>query len=77
MCRFLLYSFSVLSYPVILLSASFPLPFSYYGYYTDFKKVYENADALKVEISILGSLIGSKNIESEFEELIIKYRKLQ
>jgi type II restriction enzyme len=44
-----------------------------YGYYTDFKKVYENADALKIEISILGSLIGSKNIESEFEELIIKY----
>ncbi len=44
-----------------------------YGYYTDFKKVYENADALKIEISILGSLIGSKNIESEFEELINKY----
>lgn len=44
-----------------------------YGYYTDFKKVYENADALKVEISILGSLIGSKNIESEFEDLLKKY----
>ena len=44
-----------------------------YEYYTDFKKVYENADALKVEISILGSLIGSKNIENEFEDLLEKY----
>lgn len=44
-----------------------------YGYYTDFNKVYENADKLKIEISILGSLIGSKNIESEFESLLEKY----
>lgn len=44
-----------------------------YSYYTDFQKVYENADTLKVEISILGSLIGSNSIENDFERLLEKY----
>lgn len=44
-----------------------------YGYYTDFAKVYENANELKVEISILSSLIGSKDIENDFENLLEKY----
>ena len=42
-------------------------------YYTDFKKVYENVQQIKVELNILNSLIGSKNIESDFENLIRKY----
>lgn len=44
-----------------------------YSYYTDFKKVYKNVDELKVELSILNSLIGSKNIQSDFENLLKKY----
>lgn len=44
-----------------------------YGYYTDFEKVYENAAKLKVEISILNSLVGSQNIESEFESVLQRY----
>ena len=44
-----------------------------YGYYTDFSKVYENAEKLKIEINILNALIGSKNIEAEFEEILLKY----
>ena len=41
-----------------------------YGYYIDFEKVYRNVDNIKVELNILNSLIGSKNIEQDFEELI-------
>ena len=44
-----------------------------YGYYADFEKVYENAERLKIEISILNSLVGSKNIEADFESVITKY----
>lgn len=29
-------------------------------YYTDFQKVYENVNKIKVELNILNSLIGSK-----------------
>lgn len=44
-----------------------------YGYYTDFNDVYEKAERIKVEINILNSLVGSKNIKSEFESLLKKY----
>ena len=44
-----------------------------YGYYTDFEKVYENAERLKIEISILNSLIGSKSVEEDFEIILKKY----
>ena len=44
-----------------------------YNYYTDFEKVYENAASLKVEINILNSLVGSKNVEKEFEDLLNRY----
>ena len=44
-----------------------------YGYYIDFKKVHKNVDAIKVELNILNSLIGSKNIEADFENLMRKY----
>lgn len=33
-----------------------------YEFYVNFKKVYENIDNIKVELNILNSLIGSKNI---------------
>lgn len=44
-----------------------------YSYYIDFEKVYRNVDAINVELNILNSLIGSKNIEVDFENLIKKY----
>ena len=44
-----------------------------YGYYIDFEKVHRNVDNIKVELNILNSLIGSKNIESDFEGLMGKY----
>mgnify|MGYP004570445173 CR=1 FL=1 len=44
-----------------------------YNYYTDFAKVYENAERLKIEINILNTLVGSQNIEDEFENIIRKY----
>ena len=44
-----------------------------YGYYIDFEKVHRNVDNIKVELNILNSLIGSKNIETDFENLMIKY----
>ena len=44
-----------------------------YGYYIDFEKVHRNVDNIKVELNILNSLIGSKNIENDFESLIKKY----
>ena len=44
-----------------------------YRYYTDFEKVYKNAENLKIEINLLNSLVGSKSIESDFDTLISKY----
>ena len=44
-----------------------------YRYYTDFEKVYENVERLKIEINILNSLVGSKDVESDFEIIISKY----
>lgn len=44
-----------------------------YGYYIDFDKVYRNVDGIKIELNILNSLIGSKNIEAEFEAIVKRY----
>ena len=44
-----------------------------YSYYVDFEKVYENVDSIKVELNILNSLIGSKNIKNDFEKILQKY----
>ena len=44
-----------------------------YGYYVDFNKVYGNVETIKVELNILNSLIGSKNIEADFEILLTDY----
>lgn len=44
-----------------------------YSYYVDFNTVYSNYEDIKIELNILNSLIGSKNIESDFEVLIQKY----
>ena len=44
-----------------------------YGYYIDFPKIHKNVDAIKVELNILNALVGSQNIEQEFDALIAKY----
>lgn len=48
-----------------------------YEYYTDFNKVYRNIDKLKVELNIMNSLIGSKNIEKDFDSLFNKYHEIR
>lgn len=53
--------------------SSFRYSIADFGYYIDFTKVYKNVDSIKIELNILNSLIGSKNIESDFEKLIAKY----
>lgn len=44
-----------------------------YNYYVDFEKVYDNIDSIKVELNILNSLIGSKNIEHDFKKIVSEY----
>lgn len=44
-----------------------------FNYYIDFNKVYNNVDSVKIELNILNTLIGSKNIETDFENLVKKY----
>lgn len=44
-----------------------------YSYYVDFNKVYRNVDSIKIELNILNSLIGSKNIKQDFEHILAKY----
>ena len=44
-----------------------------YKYYIDFDTIYKNAEEYKVELNILNSLIGSNNIEAEFEDIVSKY----
>ena len=47
-----------------------------YSYYADFPKIYANVEAIKVELNILNSLIGSKNIKSDFINLANKYPEI-
>ena len=53
--------------------SSFRYSIADFSYYIDFTKVYKNVDSIKIELNILNSLIGSKNIEADFENLIKKY----
>lgn len=42
-------------------------------YYTDFEKVYENVNDIKIPLCLLNSLIGSKNIKRDFLKLYEEY----
>lgn len=53
--------------------ATFRPSINTYSYYTDFKKVHEKVKGLKLEIHLLNSLIGSENIEEDFERLLRRY----
>lgn len=46
---------------------------SSYDYYINFDKVIKNAESIKIELNILNSLIGSDNVEKDFEELVTRY----
>lgn len=51
----------------------FKFSISGYKYYIDFEKVYRNVENIKIELNILNTLIGSKKIEKDFENIIEKY----
>jgi len=44
-----------------------------WNYYVDFEKVFKNTEKIKIELNILNSLIGSKNIENDFRKIIDSY----
>lgn len=46
---------------------------SYLIYYINFDKIVKNARINKIELNILNSLIGSDNVEKDFEELVTRY----
>lgn len=48
-----------------------------YEYYTDFNTVYKNIDKIKVELNIMNSLVGSKNVEKDFDNLFKKYPEIR
>lgn len=41
-----------------------------YKYYIDFETIYKKAEEHKIELNMMNSLIGSKNIEKDFEQLM-------
>ena len=47
-----------------------------YTYYVEFDTVYKNAESVKLELNMMNSLIGSKNIESDFKALLSKYPEI-
>lgn len=53
--------------------ANFRPSIANYEYYVDFKKVFCNVDELKIPLNILNSLIGSKDIESDFKKVATAY----
>lgn len=53
--------------------SNFRSSISSYDYYINFDKVIKNAESIKIELNILNSLIGSDNVEKDFEELVTRY----
>ena len=53
--------------------SKFRTSISTYDYYVDFEKVHKNVAEVKIELNILNSLIGSKNIKEDFVNLLKKY----
>lgn len=53
--------------------SNFKSSISSYDYYINFDKVIKNAESIKIELNILNSLIGSDNVEKDFEELVTRY----
>ena len=53
--------------------SSFKDSIAEYEYYTNFEKIYSNVEKVKIELNILNSLIGSKNIKNDFKEILRRY----
>ena len=53
--------------------SNFKKSISNYTYYIDFNKVNKNVEKVKIELNILNSLIGSKTIEEDFKNILLKY----
>ena len=53
--------------------SEFKSSISDYSYYINFDKVYRNVNSIKIELNILNSLISSKNIETDFMNILTKY----
>lgn len=53
--------------------ANFRQSIADYKYYVDFDKVYRNVNSIRIPLNILNSLIGSKNIEEEFKNILKQY----
>lgn len=53
--------------------ATFRTSIADYGYYIDFAKVHANVGAIKVKLNILNSLVGSHDIERDFEQIVTAY----
>ena len=51
----------------------FRVSISGYDYYVNYDKVVENVLKLRIELNILNSLIGSKNIKEEFADIVTRY----
>lgn len=56
--------------------ATFRNSIANYKYYIDFDKVYRNVDSIKIELNIMNSLIGSKNIKQDFKKLLKAYPEI-
>jgi len=48
-----------------------------WSFYSDFSKIAKNSFIIKVQLSILNSLLGEKNIESKFLELVRQYPEIR
>ena len=53
--------------------SKFRVSISGYDYYVNYDKVVENVLKLRIELNILNSLIGSKNIKEEFADIVTRY----
>lgn len=53
--------------------SKFRVSISGYDYYVNYDKVVENVLKLRIELNILNSLIGSKNIKEEFANVVTRY----
>lgn len=53
--------------------ANFRKSIANFTYYVDFDTVYKNAEQVKVELNMMNSLIGSKDIETDFRNLVNQY----
>lgn len=55
--------------------ATFKPSIATYDYYSDFPKIIRNIEEWKIELNILNALVGSKNMEEDFEKIITRYQE--